>query len=329
MTQKYDSEFARRHVELNRSLGISEEHTILALAQSYGKGQEMKTALAELKTGNGYRKTGKSLVDLLDEVCVPKTGLVPYNNTPKVYSFDENYLVAENLQCVDADGNVFEKYDRIYVKKDIERDEQGNPKYFTPYEAIFFMESQGMSLLSFAASCNFAAALLQHRDDPEVKPVLMQYEDYGPGYGWQTQNTLIDSREQKIIHHPHRNDFTKYVRNTSINQARQRILLPFVRTEKRKILWDRHLSDATLEKGLKDPLMFRFVRQLTGMEDPSILVEVGKYFGKTTRVWVPRSDETRAAWFGCRSGIYFNLSGYLGLGSNCAARGVRLGAQEM
>ena len=122
MAQKYDSEFAHRHVELNKSLGIPEEQTILALAQSYDKMEEMRAALAQLNKGNGYRKDGRSLVDILGEMCIERTNLAPYGGSPRVYSFDDDFLAVENIQCVDADGNVFEQHDKLYVRKDIERD---------------------------------------------------------------------------------------------------------------------------------------------------------------------------------------------------------------
>ena len=165
--------------------------------------------------------------------------------------------------------------------------------------------------------------MYQHRDDPEVKPILLHYKNHGAGYGWHAQNTVINWGEQKVIHYPHKNDFTEHGGKTGINQSRQRTLLPFIRKEKRKLFWDRSLSDTTLEKGLKDSLMARFVRQLTGLQDPSVLVEAGSYFGKTARVWVSSSKETRAAWFGCIS-YNFNLDGNYFLYNDSAARGVRL-----
>ncbi|MEK6899777.1 MAG: hypothetical protein AABX05_01505 [Nanoarchaeota archaeon] len=99
------------------------------------------------------------------------------------------------------------------------------------------------------------------------------------------------------------------------------IALPFAKKEKRRIFRDRYISDTTLEKGLKDPLMFRFVRQLTGMEDPSILVELGKYFDNPARVYIFSSNETRSAWFGCIS-LNFFLNGNYNLSNSSAARGV-------
>lgn len=323
MTQKYDSEFAHRHIKLNHSLGIPEEHTVMALAQSYGKEEEMRAALAQLKTGNGYRKDGRSLVDILDEVCTKKTSLAPYGWNPRVYSVDDDFLAVEHINCVDADGNVFEQYDRLLVDKDVVRGDDCKHVKFTPYRAIVHFEKTGSSFLpSLALSCNIGAALYQHKDDPEVKPVLMHY-NHGFGFGWPVQNTVIDWGEEKIIHYPHKNDFTEHGGKTSINQARQRTLLPFLRTKERKFWFNKSLSDTILEKGLKDPLMARFVCQLTGLQDPSVLVELGNCFGKTAMVFVSPNNVTRVAWFGCyRNNLSLDGGGYLG--GDYAARGVRV-----
>ena len=321
----YNQDAVRYVFSVAEKIGIPKEETALAIAQFEGCEEQLRVFLAQQNQGNGYRRDGRALEDVVHDFCTRRTDLVKYDGTPRVYSVNDDFLAVENIQCVDADGNIFEQYDKLYVRKDIERDEEEIPINFTPYNAIVYFESKGMSLLSFAGTCNLVAALYKHKDDPEVKPVLMQYKNIGNGTGWHAQNTLIDWNEQKVIHHPHKNDFTEHGGKTSINQAHQRILLPFTRKEKRKMFWDRSLSDTTLEKGLQDALTFRFVRQLTGMENPSVLVEVGKYFGKTARVWVSSSNETRAAWFGCDS-INFNLGTYYNLDDSYAARGVRLEA---
>ena len=324
MATKYDQNQARKTFESNASAGIPDELTALGIAITCEKEEAWQIALAEWKKQSGYRRDGRGLADLLDDVCTRRDNLVLYEGTPQVHDYDEKHLLVERISCVDADGNAFEQYDRLLVDKDVVRSDDGKHVNFIPYRAITHFEKEGSLFLpSMALSCNIAAALYQHRDDPEVKPVLLHYKNHGAGFGWHAQNTVIDWGEQKIIHYPHKNDFTEHGGKTGINQARQRTLLPFARKEKRKIFWDRTLSNTTLEKGLEDPLMTRFVRQLTGLENPSLLVEIGNYFGKTARVWVSSSTETRAAWFGCGSdGL--DLSGSDNLSSNSAGRGVRL-----
>ncbi len=324
----YNKDSVQYALRVAKELGVPEEQAAIVVARLEGREPELQAYLAQQNNGVGYRRNGTPLEDVLEQVCTRTSALVPHDGTPRVYSLNDDFLAVENIQCVDADGNAFEQYDKLLVDKDVVRSDDGKHVNFTSYRAIVHFERDGSLFVpSLALSCNLAAALYQHRDDPEVKPVLMQYQNHGDGYGWHAQNTVIDWGEQKVIHYPHKNDFTEHGGKTSINQARQRTLLPFARTQELKFWFNKSLSDTTLENGLKDPLMVRFVRQLTGLQDPSVLVELGNYFGKTARVWVSSSNKTRAAWFGCYS---YNLYLY---GSNIlnndnAARGVRLEGAE-
>jgi len=324
----YNKDAIQYALRVANELGIPEVQAAIVVARLEGREQELQAFLAQQNKGVGYRRDGTALENVLEQICTRKPALVPYDRTPRVYSLNDDFLAVENIQCVDADGNAFEQYDRLLVDKDVVRSDDGKHVKFIPYRAITHFEKEGsLYLPSMALSCNIAAAVYQHRDDPEVKPVLLHYKNHGGGFGWHAQNTVIDWGEQKIIHYPHKNDFTEHGGKTSINQARQRTLLPFARKEKRKIFWDRSLSNTTLEKGLEDPLMARFVRQLTGLENPSVLVEIGNYFGKTARVWVSSSNDTKAAWFGCYSDD-LDLGGSDDLDSSGAGRGVRLEGAE-
>ena len=155
----YHQDAVRYAFSVAEKQGIPQEETALAIAQLEGHEKELLAFMAEQKKGNGYRRDGRSLEDVLHEICTRKADLVSYGQTPRVYSFDDDFLAVENLQCVDADGNVFEQYDKLYVRKDIERDEAGKQLNFTPYKAIVHFESKGMSLLSFAGTCNLVAVL--------------------------------------------------------------------------------------------------------------------------------------------------------------------------
>ena len=71
------------------------------------------------------------------------------------------------------------------------------------------------------------------------------------------------------------------------------------------------------------------MQQLTGLHEPEILIEIGKYFGEPAKVWFPWNgkagksfNETRATWFGC-NGTFFDLYAYNFLNNANTARGVR------
>ena len=243
----------------------------------------------------------------------------PPGVTPAVTSLSD-YLQLDNISCVDADGTEFERYDHLYVRKDIERNEDKKQKDFTSYAGVVYFEQQGLFLPSFALSCNIIAALYQQLANSDIEKVLQQYKDHGRGYGWQAQNTVINYATGQVIHYPTKDDFAQ---RADVNISRPRTALSFSKAT---------LQDNLLEDVLGDPASARYVRQLTGLGDPSVLVEIGQYFQKPTKLWFSWNGragatftETRAAWLGCNQD-YFNLYSNNILNITDAARGVHLGA---
>src|SRR3989344_9342690 len=259
--------------------------------------------------------------------ATPTPPTPPANNagaTPPVTVTNlDDFLVLENLSCVDANGNIFEQYPELRVRKDIFRDQNRGQVNFTPYQAIVYSESKGLFLPSMALSCNIVATLFQRAVklengnyttlDQNAKKVLDQYKDHGPGYGWQAQNTVIDYNGQNIIHYPRDADFPNHGGTNNINASNPKVELPFKKKAGVFPFTNKKLENMTLEEGLNHPLVSTFVKQFTGLAGPSIFVEVGKYFQKPARVWFPTSPikiddctETRAAWLGCYSDdLYF------------------------
>ena len=224
-----------------------------------------------------------------------------------------DFLKLENIVCRDAKGNVFEQYDEIYLAKDIFREQNGEGKLFTPYQAIAYSEQQGLFLPSFALSCNILVALFNQRDNPEAAKILQQYKDYGPCYGWHAQNTIVDWGKQEIIHYPQDADFPSDGGNEKINKGRKRISLGFQRKK---------LKNSSLEEALQQGREFQtYLKNLTGLSDPAQLIPLGKEWKIPAYVWISSSDKVRVAWLGC--GSYFDLSADGDLNDDDAARGVR------
>ena len=231
-----------------------------------------------------------------------------------------DYLKLENLLCEDADGNEFERYGELYVRKDIFRDDKRQPLNFTPYNAAVYCEQNGLFLPSFALSCNILRALFQQRSNPEIKAVLDQYKSIGNIIGYYAQNSIVDFAQQQVIHYPTAADCRE--RNI-INTARQRRTGNFDKSA---------LQDELLDVALGNPAVTRYVQQFTGLRNPRILVEIGDYFGRPAKVWFPWNGkgganytENRAVWLGCY-GDYFYLGASNGLGEAGAVRGVRSSA---
>jgi hypothetical protein len=229
-----------------------------------------------------------------------------------------NYLMLENIICVGADGNKFEEHPTIYVCKDIERKENGNHMRFTPYQAISHFEKAGNGLFlpSFALSCNILAALYVGQSNPEFKQALDQYKDYDLAHGWHAQNTVVDWKGKSIIHYPYDSDFPHDGGQDKVNQNRRRQidfknLMP---------------TDCSLVDALNDGEYNRFIKDLTGLQNPEVLIEIGNYFQKDTRVWVPDQKDmnyTGSTWLGCFDSIRFNICTGYSLNYLDAARGVR------
>ena len=293
----------------------------------------------------------KSLIPLptgLDDIA--ESLLEPIPENPVIErSSNGQFITLKNIVCRTVDGKVFEQYDKIELATDVFRGTDNYPGKqikqhfgFTPYQATVHSQNKGLFLPSMALSCNLVAALFQaavrlESDgtyttiDQNAKNILDQYRDYGAGHGWHAQNTVVDYRRQKIIHYPYDADFPSDGGTNSINLSRPRTELPFEKIKKNGLFSrDNVLRNQTLEDGLQDPLVSAFVKQITGLVDPSILMQIGQYFKKTARVWFPTNPvkagdfaETRGAWLGCYDDN-FNLDAYYHLNSGSAARGVRL-----
>jgi hypothetical protein len=230
----------------------------------------------------------------------------------------EDYLVLEKIVCVGSDGKSFEQYPTIYVAKDIERNK--NERFpctvlFTPYQAITHFEQagNGMFLPSFALSCNILAKLYAGRSDPEFKKALDQYNDYGPGRGYHVQNTIIDWTNHNIIHYPYDTDLPGLFTLKTVNQ-----------NLRKSFAFDPTIGGTIgLENALKDSRFNNFIKNITGLPDPAILIEISKYFHRAPGFYTSSVDKTTSTWLGSDVDDEFDINIGLEINYNGAARGVR------
>jgi len=274
--------------------------------------------------------------------AVPDASVSP-SSTPaspaavaSIANIANDFITLENVVCIGSDGKSFERYDKIDIATDVERQSDKKHISFTPYQAITHFESQGNGLFlpSFALSCNILTALYGKAVrkeangeyttlDVHLKRVLDQYINHGVGYGWQAQNTLVNWKTREIIHYPKDADFPNKGGTSNINSKSASLRKRFNPIE---------FGDMTLEKALKEPEFKKYLIDLTGLAFPEQLVEIGKYYTKVAGsdkeavVWVPinpsQADYTAAAWLGCDVGS-FTLFTYFNLDDIGAARGVR------
>ena len=256
----------------------------------------------------------------IDPPAAPKKGK---KIKSKIKSLDD-FLVLENIVCVDADGNEFEKYDHIYVQRKVEKDTAGGILKLTPYAGISHCEQlPGSFLPSSALLANIYVALhktavgqlskkIHDVSKEEAKQMLEEFKDRGDGFGGQWANTLLNWGTQEIVHYPQQSDFPTGGRS-NINSSLPRRVYPFHHA---------NFKSTDLLAALSIPNFRCYVQNYTGLSRPEDLLGVAQYFGKTAHVWISTSTVFRAAWFGWNSSN-FNLGGCSNLDYGSAVRGVQ------
>ena len=122
----YNKEAAQYAFRTMKEAGLSEDQAALAVARLEGREEQLRAIIYQQNQGTGYRRDGRTLEDKLHDLCSRRMDLVKYDGTPRVYSVNSDSLLVENIQCVDADGNVFEQYDKLLIDKDIVRGNDNN-----------------------------------------------------------------------------------------------------------------------------------------------------------------------------------------------------------
>jgi hypothetical protein len=252
-----------------------------------------------------------NLEDAMREILEGKPAMAPQGSVVNAGEF----LEMHNIICHDHEGKVVEQYDVLLVKKDIERKEDNSPLKMTPYQAISYFEQQGNGL--FLPSLRLTNAIvanlyLQKDVNPEAKKVLDQYKDRGDKYGWHTTNTVVDWTGGNIINYPEDTDFPNNGGSNNINSRKRS-----------QMTMNDAFSSEPLETALQNPEHKAVMQDLTGLQNPEILLKIAEYFGRTGRVWTPHPNKyTSGAWVGCDSDN-FNIDVGNNLDGNAAVRGVR------
>jgi serine/threonine protein kinase len=241
----------------------------------------------------------------------------------------KDFITLENVVCYGSDGKVSEQHDKLAFAKDIVRQKDGKGyASFTPYNAILHFEEQnnGLFLPSYACQTVALVALFQasvrKRQDgsfevinPELEKFLQRYKNYGPGHGYHNNNTIVDGAGGRIIHYPSKDDFPQHGGTADINTARVKVVKTFP--------VDMNRDHSSLEDALKDPQKLAYHKDLTGLKNLGILLDLATYLGRTAWAWPAASDCVCAAWLGCDYDNLFSIGTLDFLNINIAARGVR------
>jgi len=225
---------------------------------------------------------------------------------PIEYPGDTGFITLEDITCIGADGKVIEHYDELRVRKSIactHDDVRGTyDNNFTLEEGAeyFDKEDKGWFLPSMALTCNILAKLYKRKDDPAYHELLMQYRNIAGDSFEYNQNTLIHWDAEGIIHYPHNNDFTGGVKVNNKSLGLERKYLLFHANDSFKDTWLWH--------AVKDKEYLRFLQNLTGLQDPGILSEIGDYYQRPAHIYGPTSCSESAnitsAYLGCDDRVF-------------------------
>ena len=203
-------------------------------------------------------------------------------------------VILYNLRCVDAEGRVFEQYDRLFVPFEIEKNNQGykHPQASAKHperlhcftldgalkraEEISKRQGETIFIPSSALTWNILAKLAAQRDnDPRARMILDNYSDNGV-LEFMEGTSLNTGSFYRVLSGLHQ-------QGTSVNLAERtlthytpqgQVELPFDIPETKN---DPFTSGAvSLEQALADPKMRKLVQQITGLEDLRVIKEIAE-----------------------------------------------------
>lgn len=252
---------------------------------------------------------------------------------PKLTILDHHLLI-EGVSCIGADGTIFERHDQIYLALNPASHKIKSDHDIDLYTAILYCEQLDRRANTFLPSSAlnfkilttvFPEAVEKQPDgsyktkDPDLREFLDLFGHYRTDPG--AQNTLPDVATGKVIHYPTAMDFLNLPRFSfpsstfpPINVGQSRIELNLFVEE--KIDSERDSLENLLEAGLLGPSAQysseSFGKQLTGLEDPTALLELLDYF---TMMQNPASQEAlfqnSPFWIRGTDVRWALLSGYL------------------
>lgn len=219
-----------------------------------------------------------------------------------------DYLQLENINCTDSNGVIYEHYDYLLVRRDVERGHthpkpswlksiffKAEPASLKIADATFYLEDQGLFLPSFALTCNILAELYAKNNSAKVAKFLNQYStlEERSGNASHIQNTIVDCDTKQIIHYPDQTDCSVRLDTKRSQQTRKALAFNF--TDFKNLL---------LEDALKDANVREFLQNLTGLQHPEVLVEIGTHFGKVPYIFATGHRGLCATWLGGSSQLY-------------------------
>ncbi len=186
------------------------------------------------------------------------------------YIVKESFVyIPDIIRCVDANGKVFEEYKGLHVMEDIFRRDIGLDNFGT-YQGALHCEQLGIQSPSIALLWNIIAWAYRNKTDNSAGgklflKFLRDHERY-------VTNTITQWKkgEGKIIHYPPGNDFFEDNMERQVNRG----------LRKEYKINSKDYLGLRIENIFDNNKFAKDIMNITGLEDPEILIDLEKGFGK-------------------------------------------------
>ncbi len=182
------------------------------------------------------------------------------------------------------------------------------------------------------------ACYLEKDNNSEARELLMQYVSAKGNNSSHIQNTLIDRINNRILHGPVLTDIPIVGLSENINtriDAKESVL-DYTFAKVSPLFGTPY--EMSLDETIQDKQLLKSVQDLTGLKDPSVLIDIGKLGGKKTVIalnnpmdnaikaayvgsCIPNNGVVSAIWLSC-SDNYFRIEGGHHIFESGPARGV-------
>ncbi len=194
---------------------------------------------------------------------------VPQKKPQKIPRKDRDYITIGEIVCTDYMGDEFEFHSPL----EIEEDWKGTGPIFSAYQ------DEKRFLPSLALTCNILKQLYQGRNDP-FQEQYNQYKNLSLRFlfGDIACNTAVfwEDTHARVVHYPNKGYLPQY---STLNK--------FVDPAELSCPISPIFKSGPLEEGLKHLRFSRFISNLTGMENPQILLDIANEMNISANIELP------------------------------------------
>lgn len=229
------------------------------------------------------KKRYKSVQELKDSL--EKISSINYIQVPNIssnanFTIQKDSIILYDINCVGADGNIFEHYDELLVNKQHEYLGNSNKIWLS---TAYHIAPKDFFVPSLALTCNILASLFKFnksRRNSSLVNLLQEYNGFNAknGLKYHNQNTVINWAARKIVHNSN-------IYNRSISETR----FDFDPDDFSNFALPQSNADyIRVEQALKNNVFEEFMKNLTGLENPIDFIHLVNFFRKQAILWIPK-----------------------------------------